>query len=1096
MPRRTDISSILVIGSGPIVIGQACEFDYSGTQACQVLRADGFRVILVNSNPATIMTDPGTADVTYVEPLDVDVLTDILEREHPDALLPTLGGQTALNLTMELVRRGVPERLGIEVIGARPTAIDTAENRELFKAAMADIGLAVPRSGFAHSVPEALAIAEEIGWPIIIRPSFILGGAGTGIADNAEDFVRLADEGIEASPIGEILVEKSIAGWKEYELEVMRDKNDNCVVICGIENFDPMGVHTGDSITVAPIQTLSDVEYQEMRDDAFAVLRRVGVETGGSNVQFAVDPATGERLVIEMNPRVSRSSALASKATGFPIAKIAAKLAVGYTLDEIENDITRLTPASFEPVIDYVVTKIPRWAFEKLPGATPELGTRMQSVGEVMAIGRTFAESLQKAVRSLEQGRPGFALGADSEFAQWGDEELWRHCVVATPERLFALYEVLRRGAEPEEVASRTRIDPWFVEQLSGVVEIERELADADIDEWDERAWRRVKQAGFSDTQIARARGCETAEVSAARRAAGVVTTYKTVDTCAAEFDASTPYHYSTFEDESEVRPSGRDRVVILGSGPNRIGQGIEFDYCCVHAAMALRTLGYETVMVNCNPETVSTDYSTSDRLYFEPLTPEDVAEVIAAERAACVDGARVAGVIVSLGGQTPLKLAHSLEPSLVLGTPVAAIDAAEDRERWAAICDTLGLRQPPGGVALTLERARAVVKEIGYPVLVRPSYVLGGRAMEIVYDDAALVRVMADLTSSSGSLAREGGVSQSRPILLDRFLEDATEVDVDAVRDASGEVYVAGVMEHVEEAGVHSGDSACALPPQNLSDAVVATLHENTARIAHELGVVGLINVQYAVKDDEVFVLEANPRASRTVPFVAKATGVPLAQVAVEVMMGVSLAELRARAVVPSTTPTPDYVCVKEAVLPFSRFPGVDTILGPEMRSTGEVMGIGESFGIAFAKAQLAAGTRLPSRGQVFLSLADADKVAGVPVAAALRELGFTIAATVGTAGYLRAHGVEVDTLVGKIGAADLGVDAVSLIASGEVHLVINTPSGRSARADGAAIRTACTVNKVACLTTLSAAQAAVVGIEDTRERGWRVASLQELHP
>ncbi len=1096
MPRRTDISSILVIGSGPIVIGQACEFDYSGTQACQVLRADGFRVILVNSNPATIMTDPGTADVTYVEPLDVDVLTDILERERPDALLPTLGGQTALNLTMELVRRGVPERLGIEVIGARPTAIDTAENRELFKAAMADIGLAVPRSGFAHSVPEALAIAEEIGWPIIIRPSFILGGAGTGIADNAEDFVRLADEGIEASPIGEILVEKSIAGWKEYELEVMRDKNDNCVVICGIENFDPMGVHTGDSITVAPIQTLSDVEYQEMRDDAFAVLRRVGVETGGSNVQFAVDPATGERLVIEMNPRVSRSSALASKATGFPIAKIAAKLAVGYTLDEIENDITRLTPASFEPVIDYVVTKIPRWAFEKLPGAMPELGTRMQSVGEVMAIGRTFAESLQKAVRSLEQGRPGFALGADSEFAQWGDEELWRHCVVATPERLFALYEVLRRGAEPEEVASRTRIDPWFVEQLSGVVEVERELADADLDEWDERAWRRVKQAGFSDTQIARARGCEPAEVSAARRAAGVVTTYKTVDTCAAEFDASTPYHYSTFEDESEVRPSGRDRVVILGSGPNRIGQGIEFDYCCVHAAMALRTLGYETVMVNCNPETVSTDYSTSDRLYFEPLTPEDVAEVIAAERAACVDGARVAGVIVSLGGQTPLKLAHSLEPSLVLGTPVAAIDAAEDRERWAAICDTLGLRQPPGGVALTLERARAVVKEIGYPVLVRPSYVLGGRAMEIVYDDAALVRVMADLTSSSGSLAREGGVSQSRPILLDRFLEDATEVDVDAVRDASGEVYVAGVMEHVEEAGVHSGDSACALPPQNLSDAVVATLHENTARIAHELGVVGLINVQYAVKDDEVFVLEANPRASRTVPFVAKATGVPLAQVAVEVMMGVSLAELRARAVVPSTTPTPDYVCVKEAVLPFSRFPGVDTILGPEMRSTGEVMGIGESFGIAFAKAQLAAGTRLPSRGQVFLSLADADKVAGVPVAAALRELGFTIAATVGTAGYLRAHGVEVDTLVGKIGAADLGVDAVSLIASGEVHLVINTPSGRSARADGAAIRTACTVNKVACLTTLSAAQAAVVGIEDTRERGWRVASLQELHP
>ena len=1096
MPRRRDISSILVIGSGPIVIGQACEFDYSGTQACQVLRADGFKVILVNSNPATIMTDPGTADVTYVEPLDPDVLTDILERERPDALLPTLGGQTALNLTMELVRRGVPQRLGVEVIGARPEAIDTAENRELFKAAMADIGLAVPESGFAHSVQEALAIAEGIGWPIIIRPSFILGGAGTGIAHNAEDFVRLAAEGIDASPISEILVEKSIAGWKEYELEVMRDAADNCVIICGIENFDPMGVHTGDSITVAPIQTLSDVEYQEMRDDAFAVLRRVGVETGGSNVQFAVNPATGERLVIEMNPRVSRSSALASKATGFPIAKIAAKLAVGYTLNEIENDITKLTPASFEPVIDYVVTKIPRWAFEKLPGATPELGTRMQSVGEVMAIGRTFAESLQKAIRSLEQGRLGFALGSDNEFAALDDDTLWHRCVVATPERLFALHEVLWRGASLAEVAERTKIDPWFVEQLMHLVELERELGEVDVAALDAREWRRFKQAGFSDTQIAVLSGLDAAQVRAARVGAGVVTTFKTVDTCAAEFDALTPYHYSTYEDDTEVRTSARDRVIILGSGPNRIGQGIEFDYCCVHAAMALRDMGYETVMVNCNPETVSTDYSTSDRLYFEPLTAEDVAEVVDAESAACVEGARVVGVIVSLGGQTPLKLAHSVDPSLVLGTPVAAIDIAEDREQWSDICGSIGLRQPPGDVALSLTQARAIVKDIGYPVLVRPSYVLGGRAMEIVYDDVALERVMSDLTSATGSLAREGGVSQSRPILIDRFLEDAIEVDVDAVRDAAGDIFVAGVMEHVEEAGVHSGDSACALPPQSLSASVLARLHDDSARIANELGVIGLINVQYAVKDDEVFVLEANPRASRTVPFVAKATGVPLAQVAVEVMMGVTLAQLRARGVVPATTPVPDYVSVKEAVLPFNRFPGVDTLLGPEMRSTGEVMGIGESFGIAFAKAQLAAGTRLPDRGQVFLSLADSDKVAGVEVAESLRDLGFTIAATVGTAGFLRSRGVQVDTLVGKIGTADLGVDAVALIASGQVHMVINTPSGRSARADGAAIRMACTVYKTACMTTLRAAQAAVVGIGDTRAQGWRVASLQELHP
>ncbi len=1095
MPRRDDLSSIMVIGSGPIVIGQACEFDYSGTQACQVLRAEGYRVVLVNSNPATIMTDPATADATYIEPLDADVLIDIIEKERPDALLPTLGGQTALNLTMELVRRGELERLGVEVIGARPEAIDTAEDRERFKEAMAEIGLAVPESGFAHSVDEALATARRIGFPIIIRPSFILGGAGTGIASDDEELLRLAGEGIAASPISEILVEKSIAGWKEYELEVMRDAADNCVVICSIENVDPMGVHTGDSITVAPQQTLSDVEYQAMRDDAFRVLRRVGVETGGSNVQFAVHPATGERLVIEMNPRVSRSSALASKATGFPIAKIAARLAVGYTLNEIDNDITKVTPASFEPVIDYVVTKIPRWAFEKLPGSSPRLGTRMQSVGEVMAIGRNFAESLQKAIRSLEQGREGFAPGASSEFEALSDEAIWELCIVATPDRLFALHEVLRRGATVEAVSAASKIDPWFIDQLAGIVERERELVGASPASFDAYDWRRFKQWGFSDAQISLITNEPREDVAAWRRAAGVATTFKTVDTCAAEFEAATPYHYSTYEDVSEVATSPRDRVIILGSGPNRIGQGIEFDYCCVHASMVLRDMGYETVMVNCNPETVSTDYSTSDRLYFEPLTPDDVAEVIAAEQAACIDGARVVGVIVSLGGQTPLKLSHSIDPTLVLGTPVHSIDAAEDREHWSAICRSLELRQPPGDVATNLTEARAIARRIGYPVLVRPSYVLGGRAMEIVYDDAALTRVMADLTSAHGSLAREGGVSKTRPILIDSFLEDATEVDVDAVRDSSGDIFIAGVMEHVEEAGVHSGDSACALPPQTLSEDVLAQLDDYTRKIASALEVVGLINVQYAVKNDEVFVLEANPRASRTVPFVAKATGVALAQVAVRVMMGETLAVLRERGTVPASTPRPELVSVKEAVLPFSRFPGVDTLLGPEMRSTGEVMGIGESFGIAFAKSQLAAGTGLPDEGQVFMSLADRDKVAGLDLARQLTELGFHLAATVGTAGFLRSHGVTVETLVGKVGLGDLGVDAVKLIASGEVQMVVNTPSGSSARSDGAEIRRACVSHGVACVTTMSAGFAASKGIADTRERGWRVQSLQEMH-
>ena len=1100
MPRRTDIHSILVIGSGPIVIGQACEFDYSGTQACQVLREEGYKVILVNSNPATIMTDPATADVTYIEPLDPDVVTDIIRKERPDALLPTLGGQTALNLTMELVRRGVLEELGVEVIGAKPEAIATAEDREQFKDAMADIGLEVPRSGFAHSVAEAVEIAQEIGYPIIIRPSYILGGAGTGIAADVEQLVKLAGEGIAASPVREILVERSIAGWKEYELEVMRDRNDNCVIVCSIENFDPMGVHTGDSITVAPAQTLSDVEYQEMRDDAFAVLRRVGVETGGSNVQFAVNPENGERLVIEMNPRVSRSSALASKATGFPIAKIAARLAVGYTLDEIPNDITRATPASFEPVIDYVVTKIPRWAFEKLPGSEPILGTRMQSVGEVMAIGRTFAESLQKALRSLEQSWAGF--GGDHPFAEAGNamtDELASSLLVragiGAPDRLFILHALLRGGVSAQRVIDATRIDPWFVDQLAAIVEAEREIEASSPASLTTREWRHFKQLGFSDQQIADLTESSFADVVAWREAAGVKPTFKTVDTCAAEFDATTPYHYSTWEDDTEVVTSPKDRVIILGSGPNRIGQGIEFDYCCVHASLALRADGYETVMVNCNPETVSTDYTTSDRLYFEPLTSEDLANIIRSEQAACVDGAVVKGVIVSLGGQTPLKLAGGLDPELILGTPVSAIDAAEDREQWSAICDELNIAQPPGATASTLDEARAVAQRVGYPVLVRPSYVLGGRAMEIVYDDDSLKRVMTGLLGAHGSLAREGGVSADRPVLIDRFLEDAVEVDVDALRDHTGDAYIAGVMEHVEEAGVHSGDSACALPPQNLSDGMVRQIREAALRLAERLGVIGLLNVQFAVKGDELFVLEANPRASRTVPFVAKATGVPLAALAARVMLGTTLADLRAEGILPADTPSPSYVSVKEAVLPFNRFPGVDTVLGPEMRSTGEVMGIGESFGIAFAKAQLAAGIRLPDTGQVFLSLADRDKASGLVLARQLRELGFTLAATIGTADFLRSNDVVVETLVAKVGLRDGAHDAVELIGSEQVQLVINTPSGRGARADGAQIRSACMTHNVPCLTTMAAGLAAARGIADTRSQGWRVTSLQELH-
>ena len=1093
MPRREDLQTIMVIGSGPIVIGQACEFDYSGTQACRVLAEEGYRVVLANSNPATIMTDPATADRTYVEPLDPDVLTAIIERERPDALLPTLGGQTALNLTMKLVELGVLERYGVEVIGARPEAILTAEDRDRFKAAMQEIGLEVPRSGFAHTLAEAEEIAQDIGYPIMVRPSFILGGSGTGIAEDAERFTRLAIEGLAASPVGQILVERSIAGWKEYELEVMRDAADNCVVVCSIENFDPMGVHTGDSITVAPAQTLTDVEYQAMRDDAFACLRRVGVETGGSNVQFAVDPQTGRRVIIEMNPRVSRSSALASKATGFPIAKIAARLAVGYLLDEIPNDITRATPASFEPTIDYVVTKVPRWAFEKLPGTDGRLGTRMQSVGEVMAIGRTFCESLQKALRSLEQGRAGLnADPAEAMLDELSDAELLERVGVATPDRIFELEAALRRGTSASALVSRTGIDPWFIGQIERISAERREIVEAD--QLDRAGYLRAKRLGFSDEQLAFLRHTTAAEVRQARLALGVRATFKTVDTCAAEFEAFTPYHYSTYEEEDEVRPSGRERVVILGSGPNRIGQGIEFDYCCVHASMSLRDAGYETVMINCNPETVSTDYDTSDRLYFEPLTAEDVANVLDAEHAA---GGRVIGVIVALGGQTPLKLAGSLPPGLVLGTSPASIDLAEDRERWNALCSSLHIPQPPGGTATSVAEALGIAGDIGYPVLLRPSYVLGGRAMEIVYDDDAVRRVMHTLTT--GALAREGGVTAERPVLVDRFLEDAVEVDVDAVRDGSGEILIAGVMEHVEEAGVHSGDSACALPPQSLSAEVLAMLDAHTRSLADALSVCGLINVQYAVKDGQVYVLEANPRASRTVPFVAKATGVPLAMVAARLMVGQTLSQLRTEGLLPRNAvgqvPALDHVSVKEAVLPFDRFPGVDTLLGPEMRSTGEVMGVDTTFGLAFAKSQMASGARLPDAGTVFLSLADRDKPAGLEVARAFTAMGFSIAATLGTAGYLRSEGVGVDTLVSKVGEEGVASDAVDLIAQGKVQLVINTPRGFGPRADGQHIRMASVTYHVPCLTTLAAARAAAAGIADARAHPLVVRTLQELH-
>jgi carbamoyl-phosphate synthase large subunit len=1066
MPRRTDIRSILLIGSGPIVIGQACEFDYSGTQACKALREEGYRVILVNSNPATIMTDPEFADRTYIEPMTVEVLERIIAAERPDALLPTIGGQTGLNLALDLAAAGVLDRHGVKLIGASVDAIRRAEDRDLFKDTMASIGLDLPRSGYARSVGEADAIRRTIGLPLIIRPSRTLGGTGGSFATTDEEFAANVRWGLEASPVHEILVEESIAGWKEFELEVMRDGRDNVVIVCSIENFDPMGVHTGDSITVAPAQTLTDKEYQIMRDAAVACIRAIGVDTGGSNIQFAVHPETGRLVVIEMNPRVSRSSALASKATGFPIAKIAAKLAVGYTLDEIPNDITRETPACFEPTIDYVVTKIPRFTFEKFPAASDGLGPQMKSVGEAMAIGRTFRESLQKAMRSLEIGSMGF-----EPRPALGDADLRERLRVPNADRLWCVGEALRRGMALGEVAALTRIDPWFLRHVEEIIAEERALAGVPLAALGADRLRALKQQGFADARLAEL--CRTTEdaVRAARDSAGIAPVYKTVDTCGAEFEAHTPYLYSTYEaGDDESRPTARRKVVILGGGPNRIGQGIEFDYCCVHAALALRADGFETIMVNCNPETVSTDYDTSDKLYFEPLTLEDTLALVSRERPH--------GVIVQFGGQTPLRLAVPLEQAGVpiLGTSPDSIDRAEDRERFEQVLATLDLRRPPNGIARSADEAVHVADTIGYPVLVRPSYVLGGRAMEIVYDRDSLARYVTVAVKAS----------PAHPVLVDHFLEDAVEVDVDAVSDGR-EVVIGGIMEHIERAGVHSGDSACSLPPYSLDAAVQAEIRRQTVALARELGVVGLMNVQFAVKERVVYVLEVNPRASRTVPFVSKAIGMPLAKIAARCMAGRSLAEQGfTREIVPTHT------SVKEAVFPFIKFPGVDTVLGPEMKSTGEVMGIDRSFGAAFAKAQVAASTFLPSGGRAFISVPDGDTDGVVPIARRLAGAGFRLLATRGTAVHLRAGGLEVET-VNKV--SDGGPHIVDALRRGDVALVVNTPAGADSQRDAFQIRRAALECRVPYFTTLAAAAAAAEGIELMAAGPFAVLPLQEHH-
>jgi carbamoyl-phosphate synthase large subunit len=1064
MPKRTDIKSILIIGAGPIVIGQACEFDYSGAQACKALKEEGYRVVLVNSNPATIMTDPEMADATYIEPVTWQMLEKIIAVERPDALLPTMGGQTALNCALDLAREGVLQAYGVEMIGATREAIDKAEDREKFKAAMMRIGLASPRSSLAHSIEEAVQVQAALGFPVVIRPSFTLGGSGGGIAYNREEFVATCERGFEASPTRELLVEESVIGWKEFEMEVVRDRKDNCIIVCSIENLDPMGVHTGDSITVAPAQTLTDKEYQIMRDAAIAVLREIGVDTGGSNVQFAINPQDGRMVIIEMNPRVSRSSALASKATGFPIAKVAAKLAVGYTLDELRNDITGgATPASFEPTIDYVVTKIPRFAFEKFPQADPHLTTQMKSVGEVMAMGRTFQESVHKALRGLETGVDGFdEKTSDRELVE-------TELANPAPERLWYVADAFRIGKTLGEIYALTRIDPWFLSQIQDIVRQEQAVRGMHLDSLDRSALLELKRAGFSDRRLATLLQATQQQVRDRRWNLGVRPVYKRVDTCAAEFDTRTAYLYSTYEEECEARPTARQKVMVLGGGPNRIGQGIEFDYCCVHAALALREDGYETIMVNCNPETVSTDYDTSDRLYFEPLTLEDVLEIVAIEKPR--------GVVVQYGGQTPLKLARDLAANGVpiIGTSPDMIDCAEDRERFQKLLQQLGLEQPPNRTARDPATALALAQEVGYPVVVRPSYVLGGRAMEVVHQQSDLERYMREAVK----------VSNDSPVLIDRFLNDAIEVDVDAICDGR-EVLIGGIMEHIEQAGVHSGDSACSLPPFSLLPGQQAELRRQTVALAQALGVVGLMNVQYAIQDGVVFVLEVNPRASRTVPYVSKATGLALAKIAARCMVGKTLAAQGIQAEV-----IPSYFSVKEAVFPFLKFPGVDTILGPEMKSTGEVMGVGETFAEAFVKSQLAAGVKLPSSGKVFVSVRAADKPKVVDIARALSELGFSLIATRGTAAYLAAHGLQVQP-VNKV--AEGRPHIVDMIKNGEIAMIINTTDERrSSIQDSYSLRRSALQARVTYYTTVAGARAACTGMQQMREL--RAYSVQELH-
>ncbi|MFA5113732.1 MAG: carbamoyl-phosphate synthase large subunit [Candidatus Margulisiibacteriota bacterium] len=1067
MPKRTDIKKIMLIGAGPIIIGQACEFDYSGSQACKALREEGYEVVLINSNPATIMTDPEMANRTYIEPITVEICCKIIEKERPDAILPTIGGQTALNIAVGIAETGILKKYKIEMIGADVKAIKTAEDRELFKKAMAKAGLDLPKSFFAHTLAEARKGLKKVGLPVIIRPSFTLGGTGSGVARTTEEYEEVVKKGLELSPVSEILIEEDLTGWKEYELEVMRDKKDNVVIVCSIENFDAMGVHTGDSITVAPAQTLTDREYQKMRDQSLAAIRAIGVETGGSNIQFAVHPETGRMVIIEMNPRVSRSSALASKATGFPIAKIAAKLAVGYTLDELPNDITKQTPASFEPSIDYCVVKIPRFTFEKFPDTPPVIGTSMKSVGETMAIGRTFKEALQKGLRSLEVGRAG--LGADGK-EMVNEKELLNKLKVPNDRRIFYIKYALEHGMSVPEVAGLTAVDPWFLENILQIIEEEKRIMREGVAILDNKeSFYRAKQHGFSDKQVAFLIGAGEKEVWAKRKALGLSAVYKLVDTCAAEFEAYTPYYYSTYEVEDEAKRSKKKKVMILGGGPNRIGQGIEFDYCCVHASFALREEGYESIMVNSNPETVSTDYDTSDKLYFEPLTREDVLSII--------DKEKPDGIIVQFGGQTPLNLALPLEEAgaPIIGTSPEEIDRAEDRKRFSELLTRLKLKQAPNGTAYAPEEAKKIAAKIGYPCLVRPSYVLGGRAMRLVYDEGDLVDFMNTAVM----------VSPEHPVLVDKFLEDAIEVDVDAVSDGKQTV-VCGIMEHIEEAGIHSGDSACALPPYSLADEMIREIKQSTYALAKELKVIGLMNIQFAVKNDQLFVLEVNPRASRTVPFVSKATGVPWAKVATKCMVGKSLKEQGIKEV------EPEHISVKEAVFPFNRFPGADAILGPEMRSTGEVMGIDADFGVAFMKSQIAAGQNLPLKGKIFVSVNNRDKRNIVYVVKKLADLGFSIVATAGTGKVLKKNGVDCQ-LVGKL--HEDGKSILDLINKGSISLLINTPGDKKTKADEAKIRSAAVAHNIPLITTISGAQATVNGIEAAKKKGFGVKALQDYH-